>query len=61
MEIYCNVILFDCGILVNGLLFSNIFNDVIGLVVVVFEDVCGVEGVLVILDWLGVYGFGWLF
>lgn len=48
----------DCGTPVNGPLFSNILNDVTGLVVVASEDVRGVEGALVTLDWLGAHGFG---
>lgn len=53
LETHCNVILLDCGTPVNGPLFSNILNDVTGLVVVASEDVRGVEGALVTLDWLG--------
>lgn len=58
LETHCNVILLDCGTPVNGPLFSNILNDVTGLVVVASEDVRGVEGALVTLDWLGAHGFG---
>lgn len=43
LETHCNVILLDCGTPVNGPLFSNILNDVTGLVVVASEDVRGVE------------------
>lgn len=53
LETHCNVILLDCGTPVNGPLFSNILNDVTGLVVVASEDVRGVEGALVTLTGWG--------
>ncbi len=46
METHCNVILLDCGHTGQRPLFSNILNDVTGLVVVASEDVRGVEGAL---------------
>lgn len=57
LEKYCNVILLDCGTSVNGPLFKTIADDVAGLVVVASEDVRGVEGALVTLDWLRAHGF----
>lgn len=57
LEMHCNIILLDCGTPVNGPLFSKVANDVTGLVVVASEDVRGVEGALVTLDWLEAHGF----
>lgn len=58
LETHCNVILLDCGTPINGPLFSEIVNDVTGLVVMASEDVRGVEGALATLDWLEAHGFG---